>query len=129
MIEPGRYPCGCPRPQSTALRDVIHRACVAADGHRVPHVIRPSAWDRPAPETPTASGSFTFEGFIALLAHTIDYRDTRCLTGRHYEHHGMTCDQIGDRPWQPVYGYRTEAEFDANPPQFTGLLGDTTTED
>jgi hypothetical protein len=49
-------------------------------------------------------------------------RFTRCPSNRHYLHPGLTCEQVGDREWNPITGYRTEAEAAANPPQFTGLL-------
>jgi hypothetical protein len=55
------------------------------------------------------------------LPSVVNYFDTRCPSGRHYEHENLTCEQIGDRPWDPITGYRTEAEMAADPPQFTGL--------
>ena len=50
-----------------------------------------------------------------------NYLDTRCDSGRHYEHRGLTCEQIGDREWDPVTGYLSDAEAAATPPQLTGL--------
>lgn len=52
----------------------------------------------------------------------MDYLDTRCPTERHYAHPDMSCEQIGEREWDPIIGYRTEVEFAADPPQFTGLI-------
>ncbi|WP_420169015.1 hypothetical protein [Streptomyces violaceoruber] len=52
-----------------------------------------------------------------------NYFDTRCPSGRHYEHAGSTCEEIGNRRWDPVFGYRTEEQVAADPIQFTGLLG------
>lgn len=58
-----------------------------------------------------------------MHAPPVNYRDTRCSSGQHYAHPDTTCEQIGDRKWDPITGYRTEEEMAANPPQFTGLLG------
>jgi len=50
-------------------------------------------------------------------------RYTPCPSGRHRAHPTMTCEEVGDRQWDPITGYRTEKEMAANPTQFTGLLG------
>lgn len=53
-----------------------------------------------------------------------NYLDSRCPSGRHYEHPDLTCERIGDREWDPITGYRTDKEMAAaGLPQFTGLIG------
>lgn len=47
---------------------------------------------------------------------------TQCPSGEHRLHPGLTCAEIGDRAWDPITGYRTEAETVDHPPQFTGIL-------
>jgi hypothetical protein len=48
-------------------------------------------------------------------------RFTTCPSGKHHVHPGLLCEQIGDREWDPITGYLTEAEAAAHPPQITGL--------
>ena len=48
----------------------------------------------------------------------VNYRDTRCPTGHHYEHPDLTCEEIGDREWDPITGYRSEPAM----PGFSGIL-------
>lgn len=50
-------------------------------------------------------------------------RYTPCPSGKHRVHPTQTCEEVGDRPWDPITGYRTEEEMAANPTEFTGLLG------
>lgn len=50
-------------------------------------------------------------------------RYTPCPSGKHRVHPTQSCEEVGDRLWDPINGYRTEAEAAANPTQFTGLLG------
>ncbi|MFD8667071.1 hypothetical protein ACFV1U_16960 [Streptomyces microflavus] len=50
-------------------------------------------------------------------------RFTRCPSNKHHVHPGLLCEQIGDREWDPITGYRTEEELAANPTEFTGLTG------
>ncbi|MFD5938284.1 hypothetical protein [Streptomyces griseus] len=51
----------------------------------------------------------------------VNYFDTRCPSGVHFSHPNLTCEEIGDRAWDPITGYRTWDQFVAEPPEFTGL--------
>ncbi|MGW2379298.1 hypothetical protein [Streptomyces sp. NPDC001658] len=51
-----------------------------------------------------------------------NYFDTRCPSGTHFSHPDLTCEQVGDREWDPITGYHTEAEMAAlGLPQLTGI--------
>ncbi|MER6103612.1 hypothetical protein ABT115_15140 [Streptomyces sp. NPDC001832] len=53
---------------------------------------------------------------------------TPCPSGKHRVHPNQSCEEVGDRAWDPIIGYRTEAEAAPNPPQFTGILGSSAKE-